>query len=316
MTILVHAFSEKTYPQVIAGGKALQELIGGDLIATVIGHGVEELAEKVAKLSGSKVYLVDKPELEIYNPEAYARVLIEIAKEVGAKIILLESDIKGKILAGILSGKLECGAINDVIEFEKRGDKIIYKRVTYAGRAVAEEETTGESLVISVNPGAFKPVEESGGGEVVKKDIILEDLKVVVEEYKPKEVAGEMRLEDAEVVVGAGRGIRKQEDLEMIKELAKVLGGSWGVTRPLAADYGWAPIWIGISGVPIRPKLYIAVGISGQPQHTSGIRDSKIIVAINKDPDAPIFQFADYGIVGDAYQIVPELVKKLKELKG
>jgi len=316
MSILIHAFSERTFPEIVSGALELRKIIGGEVCAIVIGHNVEELAKKVAKLGVSRVYLVDQPEFSIFNPEAYSKVILSIADEVNAKVLIVESDIRGKILSGILSGKLGCGAINDVIGFETRNGKMIYKRVIYAGRAIAEEEVSGDSIVLAIRPGAFKAAEEEGEAEIVRREVQVGELATIVEEFKPKEIAGEMRLEDAEVVVGAGRGIRKKEDLEMIKELARVLGGAWGLSRPLAADYGWAPIWIGISGISIKPKLYIAIGISGQPQHTSGIRDSKIIVAINKDPDAPIFQFADYGIIGDAYQVVPELIKRLKELKG
>lgn len=157
--------------------------------------------------------------------------------------------------------------------------------------------------------------EEKTEAEIIEKLIDTSKVSLELLEFSPKVVEEGVKLDEADVVVGGGRGLRKKEDLKLLKELASILGGAWGVTRPLAADYGWAPEWIGISGASINPKLYIATGISGQPQHTSGIRGSKVIVAINMDSEAPIFKFADYGIVGDLYQIIPKLIEKLKEIK-
>ena len=142
---------------------------------------------------------------------------------------------------------------------------------------------------------------------------LFENLYKYIVEVKKKEIG--VKLEEAEVVVVAGRGVKKKEDLAMLEELAKLLGGVVGCTRPLAADLKWFPIWVGMSGVTIKPKLYIGVGVSGQVQHVAGIRDSKVIVAINIDPNAPIFEHVDYGIVGDLYKVVPKLIEELKKVK-
>jgi len=316
MSIAIFAFNEKTFLELINGAKILKQSTNKEICPIIIGLDVASLAGKVASSGVDKVYLIENEALRFFNPETYSRVLKTIVEEINADIVLLESNNKGKILAGILGSKLNAGVVVDALEITIENGYLIAKKAVYAGKALSTLKITSQKKVIAVASGVFEPAEiGESKAEIVKKDVDVAEIKTKLLEFKPKAVS-EVSLEDAEVVIGAGRGIRKQEDLEPIKEIAKILGGAWGVTRPLAADYGWAPEWIGISGVSIKPKLYIAVGISGQPQHTSGIRGSKIIVAINKDSEAPIFKYSDYGIIGDAYQIIPELIKRLKEIKG
>jgi len=316
MSIAILAFSEKNYYELVSAAKLFKNIGIENINAIVIGQNAEATAKNIAKTGIDKVYFYNQQELDVFNPELYARVLEDAIKQTNAKIALIESGNKGKILAGYISALMGAAVIVDVTQIHISNGTINIEKPVYAGKAMATEKINSEKIVIAVKPGAFEPVELSQQEcEILQRNIAVEDAKTKLVDFKPKE-AGEVSLEDAEVVVAAGRGIKKKEDLGMIKELANTLQGAWGLTRPLAADYGWAPEWIGISGISIRPKLYIAVGISGQPQHTAGIRDSKIIVAINNDSEAPIFKFSDYGIIGDAYIILPELIKKLKELKG
>lgn len=316
MSIAILAFSEKNYYELVSAAKLFKNIGIENINAIVIGQNAEATAKNIAKTEIDKVYFYNQQELDVFNPELYARVLEDAIKQTDAKIVLIESGNKGKILAGYISTLMDAAVIVDVTQIHISNGTINIEKPVYAGKAMATEKINSEKIVITVKPGAFEPAEASQQEcEILQRNIAVEDAKTKLVDFKPKE-AGEVSLEDAEVVVAAGRGIKKKEDLEMIKELANTLQGAWGLTRPLAADYGWAPEWIGISGISIRPKLYIAVGISGQPQHTAGIRDSKIIVAINNDSEAPIFKFSDYGIIGDAYVILPELIKKLKELKG
>ncbi len=317
MSIIIYGEKERSFQELLSAAKIIKEKIGDAIYAVVIGHNISDLAEKVASLDIDGVYLFDDEQFRAFNPEIYFRALKMIIDETNANIVMLESNYKTKILGGLLASTLNLGLIVDIVEISFEDGKILTKRPVYAGKALSTQIIEGNKAVMTLKPGIFSPTEFGGKkANIIKKSIDVADVKMSLIEFTPKVVVGEIPLEDAEVVIGAGRGVKKKEDLEMIKELAKTLEGAWGVTRPLAADYGWAPEWIGISGVSIKPKLYIAIGISGQPQHTSGIRGSKIIVAINKDPDAPIFKFADYGIIGDLYQILPELVKRLKEIKG
>ena len=317
MSILIYGEKDKSFQELFTAAKILKEKVGGSIHAIVIGHNVKELAEKVAGLEVDNVYLFDNEAFKAFNPEAFLRALKSVVDETNANIVLLESNYKNKILGGMLASLLDAGLVVDTVEISFTNGKITVKRPVYAGKALSTQTIESEKAIIAIKAGVFEPTQlGEKKAKIVEKSVDLSDLKTSLVEFTPKVVVGEIRLEDAEVVVGAGRGIKKQEDLEMIREMAKILGGAWGVTRPLAADYGWAPEWIGISGISIKPKLYFAVGISGQPQHTSGIRESKVIVAINKDSDAPIFKFADYGIVGDLYQVLPELLKRLMELKG
>jgi electron transfer flavoprotein alpha subunit len=166
--------------------------------------------------------------------------------------------------------------------------------------------------IVSIVKGVYKGEPKKVEGEIELIDLGKSKLEV---EFKHRIIEG-MDPTKADIVIGAGRGFKSRDDLKIVDELAKLLGGAWSVTRPLAADYGWCEHWIGISGLVINPKIYLIVGSSGQPHHMLGARGSKIIIAINKDRDAPVFEEADYGLVGDLYKILPRFVEKIKELRG
>lgn len=216
-----------------------------------------------------------------------------------------------EILARI-SAKLDVPMLTEVTELEKVNEDIILKRNMLGGRALISY-VFSKPLILTVPQKKFKPPEEGPVPEVTEYEVAVEN-KVRVIEVKPKE-KGAVDIEAAEIVVGVGRGFKSKDDLNIAFELASLLGGEVGCTRPIAADYGWLgeDRWIGISGKKIRGKLYFAIGISGAPQHIMAANDSKVIVAINKDKNAPIFQYADYGIVADLYQFLPVLIKRLKE---
>ncbi len=315
MSILIYSDKINLYGELISAGKLFKEGFGGEIIGLVIGANNADQVNNIADLGFSKILVYSSEGLNNYNPVAYLKALQEAIGEFNVKYVLMNSSYKNKILSGLIASKINAGLIVDVSKLELDNGKIIAERPVYSGKALAKEEVKGDKAVLLIKPGVFKARGEGGTAEVIQRTIDLSDITLELTEFVPKAVEEGIKLDEADVVIGGGRGIRKKEDLEMLKELASILGGAWGVTRPLAADYGWASEWIGISGVSIRPKLYIAAGISGQPQHTSGIRESKIIVAINKDSEAPIFKFADYGVIGDLYQVLPKLIEKLKKIK-
>lgn len=274
---------------------------GGDAYAVTTKSNV---ANELIKLF-DKVYVC---ELGVFNPEIHSKFIYYVINQVNPDIFITSSTNKGRMITGMIAGLWGVKCVSDVVDIDAENNKIILTRLVYGGSAKAMIEVNFP-VAICVSPGAFPEGSRDVRGELVKVDFYLES-KVHVD-FKPR-VITDNEPDKADIVVVAGRGIRSKEDLNMIIELARLLGGAWSVTRPLAADYGWTDTWIGMSGLTITPKLYIGVGVSGQPHHIIGARGSKIIIAVNKDSEAPIFEESDYGIVGDLYKVIPLLIKKLK----
>jgi electron transfer flavoprotein alpha subunit len=299
-SVVVYSEEESWGKQLLTAAKEL-----GDPILFTFNRNTAE------KLSGvyTRTYYV---KIDAFDPVAISEALKDVVNKETASILLFPCTNKGRMIAGLISGVLGFGTVTDAVSVVKTGEGLEVEKLTFGGNALAKIKVEGKTSICIVS-GSYKETQEEPGstGELIEIDVKTVSVRV---EYSPRKMEG-VDPTKAEVVVGAGRGVKKKEDLDMIKELASILGGAWSVTRPLAADYGWADNWIGISGLVISPKLYIAVGISGQPHHIMGVRGAKIIVAINNDESAPIFEEADYGIVGDLYKVVPALIKRLKEKK-
>lgn len=299
MRILSYADSESWAGQL----KSLADNLSGEAAIAVPSR---ELAERVSGIY-NQVYF---SELGFFEPASYAGLLAKASADFRPDASLFPCTNKGRILSGLQAAALSAMAATDVISARQEGDHLIVRRLVYGGRAIVDLQLSFPA-VICVTQGSYKEQVPGGAhGKITELEAQTPASRV---EFRPKKSEG-VEPDKSDVVVVAGRGIRSKEDLEMVKELARELKGAWSVTRPLAADYGWADSWIGISGLTISPKLYVGVGVSGQPHHTMGIRSSKAIVSINKDPDAPIFEESDYGIVGDLYIVVPLLLKRLKEV--
>jgi electron transfer flavoprotein alpha subunit len=229
-------------------------------------------------------------------------------------VILIGSSRRGKELAARLAQKLNAGCITDATGIELKGSDLLVHRYTLGGNTVSSEMLQTAKKVISVLPKAFEKAPKSPGqGEAVEAAVTVKEPRVKIVETKTK--AGDVvSLEDAQTLVCIGRGLNKKEDMLMVESLAKVLNAEIGCTRPLSHEWQWLSEQreVGLSGKKCKPRLCVELGISGQIQHTVGVRDSKVIVAINKDKTAPIFEMADYGIIGDIYEVVPKLSEKLK----
>ncbi|MCE4609905.1 MAG: electron transfer flavoprotein subunit alpha/FixB family protein [Desulfurococcales archaeon] len=279
----------------------------GDVEVLFYGKDADK-ADEVAKL-GVKVYV-----LKSQHPGALFNAVKKLYDEKQPKVIVGHGTKNNRDALSRLAGTYDLPMATDVIGVEFKDDHIIYKRGFLSERAIATEKIPYPAIIL-INAKVFEPVQREGSGNI--EEISVEEDSVKLLEIKPKQLSG-INLEDAEIIVGVGRGFKKKEDLELAFKLAELLGGQVGASRPIAADYKWLPedAWIGISGKRVAPKLYIAVGISGAPQHMAGVNNSKIIVAINKDKSAPIFKLADYGVVADLYQFLPVLIKKLEEKKG
>jgi len=301
--------------ELLGKGRELAERMGVELAAVVLGCGVDARAEELAHYGASKVYVVDHANLASFTAEPYASALAALARKHGPDAILVGATKRGNEVAARLAAKLDVGCVTNCtgVDVDPDTKLLLFSRLAYGGSAISTQRCKAKPQVATVPPRTFERAPRTERrAEVVKEAVEVEEPKVKVLDFKKKELKG-ARLEEADVVVVAGRGFRRREDVAMLEELARLLGGVVGYTRPLAYDLKWADRWVGMSGVVVKPRLYVGVGVSGAIQHVAGIRDSKVIVAVNRDPDAPIFKVADYGIVGDLYTVVPELVKKLKE---
>jgi electron transfer flavoprotein alpha subunit len=312
----IWVFSE-TYDlmlEMLGKGRELADRLQAELSAVLLGNNVQEKANELVKYGADKVYLVDSPDLASFQAEAYVGVLHNLAISYLPDILLIGSTRNGKPLAARLATRLEAGCAPDCarLSVDEKG-RLTGERITYGGNAVAKVAFKSKPQIATVPPRAFeKPESKDRSGQIVKLDIKIEAPKTELIERKPLE-ASDVKIEDAQYIVCCGRGMQKKDDKVLLDELATVLGGQVGCSRPLVEDRKWFTEWIGLSGHKVKPKLYIACGISGVIQHVAGIRDSKVIVAINKDPEAPIFEIADYGVVGDLYSVLPALKDALKK---
>ncbi|MGE5544084.1 MAG: electron transfer flavoprotein subunit alpha/FixB family protein [Bacillota bacterium] len=296
------------------------ELLGkaGEL-GQQMGLGVAVAALGPADLQGYvnrgalAVYTSKKDELQTFEASIYADALSQVAEKAEAAVILIGSTRRGKELAGRLAQKLGAGCITDVDTLEVKDGQLLCTRNSLGGATVATQSITTEIQVISVNPGVGEPVKSSEAAQVIEVDLSLRPGRVKVLEKADKS-QGSVDIEGAEVLVCVGKGLTRQEDLKMVEELAEALGGLVACSKPIATDEKWLPEEriVGLSGKIGKPVLAVCLGISGQVQFTVGIRDAKTIVAVNTDQNAFIWQMADYGIVGDLYEVVPRLTAALK----
>jgi electron transfer flavoprotein alpha subunit len=312
----VWVFSEKhdLALEMLGKGREIADNLQTELAAVLIGYGLQTKADELIKCGADKVYLAENQALEHFQIEAYLGILHNLALDHKPEIILVGSTRNGKPLAARLATRLEVGCVPDCARLsvdEQR--RLIGERITYGGNAAAKITFKSKPQIATVPSRAFeKPPSKDHSGQVIKLDVKVEEPKTVVVDVKPLETSS-VRIEDADVIISCGRGLEKKEDRILLDELATVMCGQVGCSRPLAEDRKWFSEWVGLSGHKVKPKLYIACGISGVIQHVAGIRDAKVIVAINKDEQAPIFEVADYGVVGNLYEILPALKEALKK---
>jgi electron transfer flavoprotein alpha subunit len=283
--------------------------MGGTVTAYVNGGQAE--ADECFAYGASSVKLIPVPANTTW--EKYASIIASDAEQTKPELVLVSATRRGKTMAAYLGGFIDAPVVTESKKLEINGDKLSLSRTIFGGLAEKELEVSGHTVIVSVAPGTFDKVkaETAGNGEVTT--LTVQAGKAVVIERRGKEAAL-VNLKDADVVIGVGRGYGSQENVKYADELAEVLGGEIGCSRPVTEDFHWYPEerYIGISGQVIKPTLYLCAGVSGQIQHVYGIRDSKTIVAIDKNENAPIFKSADYYIVGDLNEVLPELASALK----
>ncbi len=314
--ILVFCEKDDTAFELVSGGREFAEGLGATVGAALLGDGAAAKADDYFSYGADKIYVSEHPALKDFYVATYAEALRQIVESGDAEFVLLGSTKRGKELAGRVAQKLQAGAVTDANGVRVSDGNLVADRYAYGGNTVASQVVTTPKKVISVMPKTFEAEpQEAKQGEVVNVDLDLKDPEVKVVERREK-AGEEVNLEEAEMLICVGRGVQSRDDLAMIEELASLLDAEIGCTKTPASDWQWfsEERMVGLSGKKCKPRLYLSIGISGQIQHTVGVLDSKIIVTVNKDENALMFNITDYGIVGDLYDVVPKLNEKLKSL--
>lgn len=303
------------YEVFTAAAKMAQET-NGSVTALLMGPGADSLAPGVGKYGVSSAVVVQDSKLEKYSADCYAAAAAAVAKEKNADVILMSATFMGKDLMARVAQLLSTALAQDCIGYRVEGDVIHFKRPMYAGKVIAEVKISSSPQMATIRPKAFKAEENPVETTVETMSPELPEPKAVVEEIEASPT-GKMDVTEADIIVSGGRGMKGPENWGLIEELADLLGAATGCSRPVS-DEGWRPHdeHIGQTGKTVSPNLYIACGISGAIQHLAGVSSSKYILAINKDPEAPIFKVADYGIVGDVFEVLPKMIEEVKKLKA
>ena len=308
--------------ETIAAGQAIAAQTGWTLDAAVVGSNVGGIAGEVAGKKLAKVYDIESPKLDRYTPDAFTQALKEFLAKHPAKLVLMPHTYQVRDFVPKLATALGTTAISDAIGYKYEGGKLLFTRQMFQGKFVADVSFTGSGpCFVTFQNGAFRGDQAEAGGSAAPVEVVNVDVPVNVVRNMPQEVFKEAKqavdLTQAEIIVSVGRGIKEQKNIELAKQLADALGGELAASRPIC-DNGWLPMdrQIGSSGQTVAPKLYLALGISGAIQHIVGMKGSRSIVAINKDSEAPIFEIADYAVVGNLFDIVPPLIEEVKKAKA
>jgi electron transfer flavoprotein alpha subunit len=301
--------------EAVAAAKTVAE--GGEVVGVLIGEAVSSLGAELVKNGADRVVVVEDAKLKQYTSDGYSQALLAVVEQEQPEGLVLGHTALGKDLSPKIAAKLESGLISDATAVEVAGGNVVFTRPIYSGKAFEKKIVTDGLIFATVRPNNIAPLEkdESRSGEVTSLSVDIKDLRAIIKEVVRKATEG-VDLSEAKVVISGGRGVKSAEGFAPLKELADVLGGAVGASRGACdAEYCDYSLQIGQTGKVVTPDLYIACGISGAIQHLAGMSNSKVIVAINKDPEANIFKVADYGIVGDLFEVVPMLTEEFKKLK-
>jgi electron transfer flavoprotein alpha subunit len=289
-----------------------------DLSAVIIGAGVRPLADEAGKFGAAKVYVADDQQLDAPLPQPRVDVLAQLVRDKGIGTVLFANSVLAADVAAGLAARLDAGVNWDLTDLLQQDGKLVGKRPALQDSVYVDVGWTSEPRIALFRSGSFDPNATGGSAEVEDVPVELEDFSTAARMVDQAHEESEgPSIEDAQVIVAGGRGLGGPENFTLVEELAKALGGAVGATRAVV-DAGWYPYstQVGQTGKTVSPKLYIACGISGAIQHKVGMQSSGVIVAINKDPNAPIFEFSDLGVVGDVHEVVPKLTELVKRRKG
>jgi electron transfer flavoprotein alpha subunit len=318
MSVLVFADStegkfKKSAFEVVSYGKKVAEQLGSNVIALAINANNNE---ELFAYGAEKVVSVSNDSLATFNAKAYASIIKQVADVQGSSVVILDSSIDGLFVAPMIAVALDAGYASNVVALPSATDPFTVKRKAFSNKAFSNTVISSEKKVIGVAKNSYGIHENPVSGIVENFEASVSDTDLGVTSEKVERITGQVTIADADTVVSAGRGLKGPENWGMIEELADILGAATACSKPVS-DLGWRPHGehVGQTGKPVASNLYIAIGISGAIQHLAGINASKVKVVINTDPEAPFFKAADYGIVGDAFEVVPKLIEKLKAFK-
>lgn len=289
---------------------------GGVITAVVFGKGSSDEAQQLAQYGADQVYMVTNEELNVYSTDAFSQAFTEIFNQVQPDVCLIGHTAMGRDLAPRVAARLNLGLISDCTGVEVNGEEIVFTRPVYAGKLFQKKKVKEGIIFATIRPNNIQLSEPNAQrkAEMIEVQVTITNIRTVIKEVV-KKTSGKVDLTEAKIIVSGGRGVKSEEGFKPLYELAEVLGAAVGASRA-ACDAGYCDysMQVGQTGKVVTPDLYIACGISGAVQHLAGMSNSKIIVAINKDPEAPIFKVADYGIVGDLFEIVPLMTEEFKKV--
>jgi len=307
--------------ETLTAGQAIAAETGWLLEAAVVGGSVAALAAEVAGKKVAKVYAIENPKLEPYTPDGFAAALKQFIRDKQPTLVLMPHTYQVRDFVPKLATALHRTVISDAVGYKKEGEKLLFTRQMFQGKFVADVSFAGEPpWFVTFQNGAFRGDKVEAGASPAPVETVAVDIADGVIRNKPQEVFKEAKqavdLTQAEIIVAVGRGIKEQKNIDIAKQLAEALGGELAASRPIC-DSGWLPMdrQIGSSGQTVAPKLYLALGISGAIQHIVGMKGARTIVAVNKDSEAPIFEIADYAVVGNLFEVVPPLIEEVKKAK-
>jgi electron transfer flavoprotein alpha subunit len=295
-------------------GAKLAENLNTSAEGIVLGNVNDDLSA-LGKYGLKKIHTVKNEAVNDFDDEVFTHIIAEAAKNTGAKVIVFSNNFNGKSIAPRLSVRLKAGLVSGAVALPETSNGFVVKKSVFSGKAFANVAIKTDIKIISLNANSYKINESEGSAEVAELQVEIPQPKVKIKSVN--KVEGEIPLSEAELVVSGGRGLKGPENWGIVEDLAKAFGAATACSRPVS-DSDWRPHHehVGQTGLTIAPNLYFAIGISGAIQHLAGVNRSKTIVVINKDPEAPFFKAADYGIVGDAFEIVPKITEAVKKLKG
>ncbi|MES2560992.1 MAG: electron transfer flavoprotein subunit alpha/FixB family protein [Bacteroidota bacterium] len=322
MSILVFAesidgvFKKSTF-EAVSYGSEVAKKTSSTCVAVSIGNVDDSKLAELANYGADKIVSIKGDKAANFVAEAYAKAIANVATTEGSNIIVISNTYSGKSVSPRVAAKLKAGIASGVISYPDTASGFKVRRSVFSGKAFADVDVKTATKVIAITPNTFDLVNNTKAANITVADGGLSDADFVTQTIEVSRVTGKIPLTEAEVVISGGRGMKGPENWGMIEELATILGAATACSKPVS-DMDWRPHseHVGQTGITIKPNLYIAIGISGAIQHLAGVSSSKVIVAINKDPEAPFFKAADYGIVGDAFEILPKIIEAAKKLKG